>query len=128
MLSEEKGKEMKPTTKRKVKAKKQPYVSDETFGKIVKSVEEMVAYESGEKPPLRTTRVAIPPKSPIKMSKHRIVGIRKRLHCSRLNFARILNVSPRTLEAWEQGVREPSDAALKLLSVAEKHPEILLEG
>src|SRR3989442_11050767 len=102
---------MKPTTKRKVKAKKQRHVSDETFGKIVQSLEEMVAYESGAKPHLRTTRVAIPPKSPIKMSKQRIVGIRKRLHCSRLNFARILNVSPRTLEAWEQGLREPSDAA-----------------
>jgi putative transcriptional regulator len=118
---------MKPTTKRKVKAKKQRYVSDETFGNIVKSLEEMVAYERGEKLPLRTTRIAIPPK-PIKMSKHRIVGIRKRLRCSRLNFARILNVSPRTLEAWEQGVREPSDAALKLLSIADKHPEVLLEG
>src|SRR5438034_3782826 len=113
---------MKPTAKRKVKPKKQRYVSDETFGQIMKSVEEMVAYESGEKLPLRVTRVAIPLKSPIKMSKHRIVGIRKRLRCSRLNFARILNVSPRTLEAWEQGVREPSDAALKLLSIADKHP------
>ena len=118
---------MKPTTKRKVKNKR-PYVSNETFGKIVKSIEKMVAYESGEKPPLRVTRVAVPPKSPIKMSKHRIVGIRKRLHCSRLNFARILNVSPRTLEAWEQGLREPSDAALKLLTIAEKHPEVLLQG
>ena len=109
-------------------AKKQRYVSDETFGKIVKSVEEMVAYESGEKLPLRITRVAIPPKSPIKMSKHRIIRIRKRLHCSRLNFAQILNVSPRTLEAWEQGLREPSDAALKLLTIAEKHPEVLLQA
>jgi putative transcriptional regulator len=118
---------MKPTTKPKVKAKKQRYVSDETFGKIVQSIAEMVAYERGEQPHLRVTRVAVPPKSPIKMSKHRIVGIRKRLHCSRLNFARILNVSPRTLEAWEQGVREPSDAALKLLSIADKHPEVLLD-
>ena len=119
---------MKPTTKRKVKAKKQRYVGDETFGKIVQSVKEMIAYERGEKPPLRITRVAIPPKSPTKMSKHRIIGIRKRLHCSRLNFAQILNVSPRTLEAWEQGLREPSDAALKLLTIAEKHPEVLLQA
>ena len=119
---------MKLATKPKAKAKKQRYVSDETFGKIVKSVEEMVAYERGGKLPLRITRVVIPPKSPTKMSKHRIIRIRKRLHCSRLSFAQILNVSPRTLEAWEQGLREPSDAALKLLTIAEKHPEVLLQA
>src|ERR1041385_686896 len=112
---------MKPTARGTTREKKQRYASDETFGRIVKSIEEMVAYEGGEQLPLRMTRVLIPQQAPIRMSKQRIVKIRKRLHCSRLNFARILNVSPRTLEAWEQGVREPSDAALKLLSIADKH-------
>lgn len=32
------------------------------------------------------------------------------------------------LQAWEQGAREPSNAALKLLSIAGKHPEVLLES
>jgi DNA-binding transcriptional regulator YiaG len=41
-------------------------------------------------------------------------------------FARILNVSPRTVQARETDVRRPSDAALKLLSVAKTHPEVLL--
>jgi putative transcriptional regulator len=40
----------------------------------------------------------------------------------------LLNISPRTVQAWEQGAREPSDAALKLLSIADKHPEVLLES
>ncbi len=40
----------------------------------------------------------------------------------------MLNVSPRTVRAWEQWTREPSDAALKLLSIADKHPEVLLES
>jgi DNA-binding transcriptional regulator YiaG len=35
-------------------------------------------------------------------------------------------VSVKTVQAWEQGVRVPSDAALKLLSVAKHHPEALL--
>jgi len=43
-------------------------------------------------------------------------------------FARLLNVSPRTVQDWEQGRRIPSDAALKLLVVAEKHPEVLLDA
>jgi putative transcriptional regulator len=39
----------------------------------------------------------------------------------------MLNISPRTVQAWEQGARTPSDAALKLLNIAKKHPEVLLE-
>jgi putative transcriptional regulator len=42
-------------------------------------------------------------------------------------FARLLNVSVKTVQGWEQGVREPSEAALKLLSIAEKRPEVLME-
>ena len=38
------------------------------------------------------------------------------------------NVSPPTVgQDREQGRRTPSDAALKLLLVAEKHPEVLME-
>jgi len=35
---------------------------------------------------------------------------------------------PARVQAWENGVRTPSDAALKLLHVARRHPEVLLEG
>jgi putative transcriptional regulator len=45
---------------------------------------------------------------------------------SQAAFARILNVSPRTVQAWETSARRPSDAALKLLAVAKKNPEVLL--
>jgi len=43
-------------------------------------------------------------------------------------FARIINVSPNAVESWEQGVRHPREATLKLLTIAHKHPEILLSG
>jgi DNA-binding transcriptional regulator YiaG len=33
----------------------------------------------------------------------------------------------RTAQAWEQEARTPSDAALKLIAVAEKHPEALFD-
>jgi len=39
----------------------------------------------------------------------------------------MLNISPKTVQAWEQGSREPSDVALKLLTIAKIHPEVLLE-
>ena len=59
------------------------------------------------------------------MSSHEIARIRKRLNYSQSVFARVLNVSTKTVQAWEQGVRVPSDAALKLLTIAKKHPEVL---
>jgi DNA-binding transcriptional regulator YiaG len=46
---------------------------------------------------------------------------------SQVAFARLLSVSPRTVQAWETNARTPSDAALKLLHVARRHPEVLVE-
>jgi len=42
-------------------------------------------------------------------------------------FARYLNISPRTVQSWEQGLGKPSGASLKLLSIAKKDPKILFE-
>jgi len=46
---------------------------------------------------------------------------------SQTEFARLLGVSPRTLQDWEQGRREPTGAAKTLLKVAVTHPEVLRE-
>jgi DNA-binding transcriptional regulator YiaG len=40
----------------------------------------------------------------------------------------MLNVSQSTVRAWEQGAREPEGATLRLLEVADKHPEVLVEA
>lgn len=44
---------------------------------------------------------------------------------SQQEFALLLGVSPRTLQDWEQGRREPTGAARTLLKVAVKHPKLL---
>jgi putative transcriptional regulator len=44
---------------------------------------------------------------------------------SQQEFAKLLGVSARTLQDWEQGRREPSGAAKTLLRVAVEHPEVL---
>jgi hypothetical protein len=36
-------------------------------------------------------------------------------------------VSPDTIRAWEQGKREPDGPTLRLLEVAEQHPEVFLD-
>lgn len=42
-------------------------------------------------------------------------------------FAKLLGVSVRTLQEWEQGRKLPSGAVATLLKVAARHPEILQE-
>jgi putative transcriptional regulator len=50
------------------------------------------------------------------------------LNASQALFARFLNVSANTVESWEQGLRQPDQAALKLLTIAKKHPQAVLSA
>jgi len=52
--------------------------------------------------------------------------LREGLNASQALFARLLNVSSNAVESWEQGVRQPRQATLKLLHVARKNPDVLL--
>ena len=108
------------------KMQKEEYVSDGVFAEIEAALGDALEHARGRRADLRTARLALPA-APKRMSHSDIFRLRKRLNYSQSVFARVLNVSARTVQAWEQGVREPSDAALKLLAVAEKHPEALLD-
>jgi putative transcriptional regulator len=50
---------------------------------------------------------------------------RARVGLTQSEFAKLLGVSVRTLQDWEQGRREPTGAAQTLLRVAEQHPRVL---
>ena len=65
-------------------------------------------------------RTVVEPRSPV-------VRTRMAASLTQMEFARLLGVSKRTLEQWEQGRRMPSRAAKTLLRVAELHPEMLWE-
>lgn len=56
-----------------------------------------------------------------------VVTARNNLSLSQSQFATLLGVSKRTLQAWEQGRTEPSGAAQTLITVATRHPEVLRE-
>jgi len=92
------------------------------FSKIRAGLEDAIAYHHGARK-LTVREVDLEPPSPMKAKD--VVAVRSRLRVSQAAFARILNVSPRTVQAWEASTREPSDAALKLLEVASRHPEAL---
>lgn len=57
-----------------------------------------------------------------------VADIRKRTALSQSEFAKVLGVSVRTLQDWEQGRREPSGAARTLLAIASRHPRVLKEA
>src|SRR5258707_9719485 len=110
----------------RAKVSKSNYMSDEGFADLKGAFEDALAHERGERKDLHVTRVAVP-RPPKPMSSAEIIRVRRKLNCSQAIFAMMLNISPRTIQAWEQGARTPSDAALKLLSIAKNHPEVLLE-
>lgn len=65
----------------------------------------------------RLTKVEL---SPAAETRHK-VGL------SQSQFAAVLGVSVRTLQEWEQGRRNPTGAAQRLISIAARHPEVLIE-
>lgn len=56
-----------------------------------------------------------------------IIEARLRCGLSQAQFAAALHISPRTLQQWEQGRRQPSGAAKTLLKIVARHPEVLRE-
>lgn len=84
-------------------------MADHAAGKEVKGVREIVKE-------VRTPRP---------FSKEDIVRLRKKLQVSQSAFAVLLNISPKTVQKWEQGENRPNGASLKLLNIAKKNPEML---
>ena len=108
-------------------------VTDENFGDLlIQSLEEVRSIQRGESEPARRVRRVITAQdADVEPPRHYggagIQHIRERMGLSQAVFARVLNASPDTVKAWEQGKREPDGMALALLEVADTHPEALLE-
>lgn len=93
-------------------------MKDELFKELVGSIREAGAYLRGEQAPASVSFVAEPnPRA-----------IRERLGLTQDQFAAALCISVKTLRNWEQGRREPSGPAMRLLQIAARHPEIILEA
>ncbi|HSB10831.1 MAG TPA: helix-turn-helix domain-containing protein [Blastocatellia bacterium] len=103
-------------------------MTDKEASDLVESASQALAMVRGSK--LIGGRISIrqAPAQPRERGKKDIVALRERLNFSQGMLARALNVSPSTVQAWEAGRRTPSDAALKLLAIAEKHPEDLFDS
>ena len=99
---------------------------------IIEGLRDAIAYERGERRDVRSRRVPITARAATARPAPRYTGrgiaaLRGRLELSQPVFAGALNVSPETVRAWEQSKRRPDGAALRLLEIAERHPEVILE-
>lgn len=63
----------------------------------------------------------------IPAEKAQVAAARAATGLSQAEFAKLLGVSVRTLQEWEQGRKSPSGAAATLLKVATLHPKVLQE-
>ncbi len=74
---------------------------------------------------MRTTKVALPARIESILPQE-VRSIRRKMKVSQAVFARLLNVPVVTEASWEVGRRNPSGAALRLLQIAKKEPQVLL--
>ena|ERR1700722_13088673 len=99
------------------------------FKELKQGFEEMIAYREG-KVTLRSEHIEIP-SPPTNYSSEEIKKIRKKSGYSQAVFAKVLNVSIKTVQAWESGNRIPSPVALRLLEIIDKgiyRPKILTKA
>jgi putative transcriptional regulator len=93
---------------------------DEDFRALLGAIDDVQAYREGRRHDLRTT---ILPAAPEPMDAAAIRALRERIGASQAVFAMALNVSTKTVQAWESGARTPDGGNLKLLRVGEATPE-----
>ena len=89
------------------------------------SLKEAIQYHKGKKS-LQTHNLVIPD-PPRQLKPEDIVKLRASLRVSQSIFSEILNVSVKTVQAWEAGRRQPAQSALRLLEIIKHHPEYILQ-
>jgi putative transcriptional regulator len=94
------------------------------FNHMMSGFDEAVKYRRGQKARLRVARFSSV--SPVLKPKE-IRKVRTTLGLSQRDFARYLGTSVACVRSWEQGIRRPQSAALRLLTIARKRPAALLE-
>jgi putative transcriptional regulator len=85
------------------------------------ALEDCLAESRGE----LTLRTVELPDEPPEIDGPTLVALRKRAAMSQAVFARMLNVSAKTMQSWERGSRRPSDASRRLLQVFSEQPAML---
>lgn len=96
--------------------------------KLLASLRGHIEHLSGKKKlTMRSRTVFVPDPIPV-INARDIAAIRTKLNLSQPVFARVLNVPVATARSWESGRRKPTGAALRLLDLARRSPQALLNN
>jgi len=93
-------------------------MKDKMFDELLESVKEMDQIQRGRKKPSRQFEIKDP----------EVKAIREQTGLSQAHFARLIGVSKRTLENWEQGRRHPTGPARALLKIVQSDPKSAVEA
>ena len=91
------------------------------FERLKQGLEEGIAHAQGE----LTLRTVELPLAPPEIDAKTLAALRDRASMSQAIFAKVLNVSAKTLQSWEQGIRRRSDASRRLIQVFTEAPEVV---
>lgn len=91
------------------------------FERLKQGLEDGIAHVAGTMT-LRTVEV---PEAAPEIDGATVAALRNQAAMSQAVFASLLNVSTKTLQSWEQGVRQPSEASRRLLQVFSEEPAVL---
>lgn len=88
------------------------------FGELTKSIKQAGAIARGERKPSRR----------FEFTPSKIQSVREKTRLSQAQFARLLGVSVKTLQNWEQARREPTGPAKALLRIVDQEPTAALRA
>ncbi|WP_298860630.1 helix-turn-helix domain-containing protein [uncultured Gimesia sp.] len=94
------------------------------FERLKQGLEEGIAHAKGELT-LKTVKI---PDDPPKIDAATLAALRSRAAMSQAVFAKMLSVSTKTLQSWEQGTRQPSGSSLRIIQMFSEHPEVVCES
>lgn len=93
------------------------------FERVKDALKEGIAHARGELP-MKTTVVEVPDTAPNR-SPQEVRAIRDKIGFSQRAFARLISVSVKTVQSWEQGLRRPDGAALRMMQLVELDPHVV---
>jgi putative transcriptional regulator len=95
---------------------------------LVGSVEALASHGRGERKLTLRSRTLILPEPIAPVRSRDVAAIRRQLNVSQSVFAALLNVPKVTANSWEKRTRKPTGAALRLLDLIRRKPNLFQDA
>ncbi|MFL5328707.1 MAG: helix-turn-helix domain-containing protein [Gemmataceae bacterium] len=93
------------------------------FDRLKAGLKESIAHARSELT-LKTVEV---PEAPPEIDAATLVALREHASMSQAVFAKLMHVSAKTVQSWEQGIRVPSNSARRLIQIFAAQPAIVCQ-